>query len=122
MEPTENEVIKKRKMKQDSSVYFRQLGRLEKLNKSSEVKAGVVFSFHSLIIGLFADRLDYFKTLFDHNPLLWGLTALWIISALISIYYAFRCFKPIIINLKYETNLFLNNGFSGIPNDFALFC
>ncbi|MFK7781695.1 Pycsar system effector family protein [Psychroserpens sp.] len=105
-EPTNNSDKSKKKNKQDPGVYFRQLGRLEKLNKSSEVKAGVVFSFHSLIIGLFADRMDYFKGLFDENPLIIVFTALWIISALISIFFAFKCFKPIIINLKYDDNVF----------------
>ena len=95
-----------KKLKQDAGVYFKQLMRLEKLKKSSEVKAGVVFSFHSLIIGLFVDRMEYFKILFDQNPLILVLTTLWIVSALISIFYAFKCFKPIIINLKYDDNVF----------------
>ena len=105
-EPTTISNKSKKKNKQDPGVYFRQLGRLEKLNKSSEVKAGVVFSFHSLIIGLFADRMDYFKLLFDENPLIIVFTTLWIISALISIVFAFKCFKPIIISLKYDDNVF----------------
>jgi len=105
-QPTKSLNQPKRKYKQDPGVYFRQLGRLEKLNKSSEVKAGVVFSFHSLIIGLFADRMDYFKVLFDENPLILIIVILWIVSTLISIFFAFKCFKPIIINLKYDDNVF----------------
>ena len=50
-------------MSQDSFSYWEQLKRLEKLIKNSELKAGVVFSFHSLILGLFIDRLDDFKGL-----------------------------------------------------------
>ena len=34
-------------MSQDSNNYWEQLERLEKLIRASELKAGVVFSFHS---------------------------------------------------------------------------
>lgn len=43
-------------MAQDPNNYWEQLERLEKLIRASELKAGVIFSFHSLILGLFVDR------------------------------------------------------------------
>ena len=52
---------------QDPNNYWEQLERLEKLIRASELKAGVIFSFHSLILGLFVDRLDFFKPLLTGN-------------------------------------------------------
>ena len=40
-------------MAHDPNNYWEQLERLEKLIRASELKAGVIFSFHSLILGLF---------------------------------------------------------------------
>ncbi len=35
-------------MRQDPNNYWEQLERLEKLIRASELKAGIIFSFHSL--------------------------------------------------------------------------
>ena len=42
----------------DPNNYWEQLERLEKLIRASELKAGVIFSFHSLVLGLFFDRFE----------------------------------------------------------------
>ena len=70
MEAIQPEQVPKKKNKKgklDSGDYWKQLRRLEQLNKSSEVKTTVVFSFHSLVLGLCADRLDYFGALIGDN-------------------------------------------------------
>jgi hypothetical protein len=90
---------------QDPNNYWEQLERLEKLIKGSELKAGVIFSFHSLILGLFVDRLEYISSLLRGNVFLIVLISLWLICVLISIYYCFICFKPQ-MELKYEKNVF----------------
>ncbi len=92
-------------MIQDSNNYWEQLERLEKLIRASELKAGVIFSFHSLILGLFADRLEHFNQLFTDNLSLIILAILWMSSVLISIFYCFKCFRPR-IELKYDKNVF----------------
>jgi len=92
-------------MIQDSNNYWEQLERLEKLIRASELKAGVIFSFHSLILGLFADRLEHFNQLFKDNSALIIIAILWISSVLISIFYCFKCFRPR-IELKYDKNVF----------------
>lgn len=92
-------------MRQDPNNYWEQLERLEKLIRASELKAGVIFSFHSLILGLFAERLERFSELFKGSSLLTVLSILWLSSVLISIYFCFRCFKPQ-IELKYDKNVF----------------
>ena len=92
-------------MNHDPNNFWEQLERLEKLIRASELKAGVVFSFHSLILGLFADRLEHFSEIFKGNPILIGLAIFWISSVLISIYFCFKCFRPR-IELKYDKNVF----------------
>ena len=92
-------------MRQDPNNYWEQLERLEKLIRASELKAGVIFSFHSLILGLFADRLVYFHEIFKDSTPLIILLILWLLSVLISIYFTFKCFRPR-IELKYDKNVF----------------
>ena len=92
-------------MIQDSNNYWEQLERLEKLIRASELKAGIIFSFHSLIIGLFVDKLEQFRPVFESNVIFVIVGFLWIICVLISIYYCFKCFKPQ-MELKYDKNVF----------------
>lgn len=92
-------------MKQDPNNYWEQLERLEKLIRASELKAGIIFSFHSLIIGLFIDRIEDFQPLFEISWLFVILSFLWMACVLVSIYYCFKCFKPQ-IELNYDKNVF----------------
>jgi hypothetical protein len=92
-------------MRQDPNNYWEQLERLEKLIRASELKAGVIFSFHSLVIGLFIDRIEQFEPIFESSRVFGVLSMLWMICVLISIYYCFKCFKPQ-IELKYDKNVF----------------
>ncbi len=92
-------------MTQDPNNYWEQLERLEKLIRASEFKAGVVFSFHGIILGMFVDRLEQLRPVFNENSGLVVLTVLWLIFILISIFYCFKCFKPR-IELKYDKNVF----------------
>ena len=72
--------------KQDTNNYWEQLERLEKLIRASELKAGIIFSFHSLILGLFLDRLDNFKHIFEESTLLMSFALCWILLVLVSIF------------------------------------
>ena len=78
---------------------------LEKLIRASELKAGVIFSFHSLILGLFVDRVDGFKDAFMGNTVLIALLICWFVLVVISIYFCFRCFRPA-MHLHYDNNVF----------------
>lgn len=64
-------------MAQDTNNYWEQLERLEKLIKASELKAGVLFSFHSLILGLFVDRISNFERIFTENWVFIVFALLW---------------------------------------------
>ena len=90
---------------QDPNNYWEQLERLEKLIRASELKAGVLFSFHSLILGLFADRLDFFEPMFQGNWWFTVFTGLWLLCVLVSVYYCFKCFMPR-MEMKYDDNVF----------------
>lgn len=89
----------------DPNNYWEQLERLEKLIRSSELKAGVIFSFHSLILGLFIDRLGYFQEVFMGSTLLIILFCLWLLCVIISIFFCFKCFMPR-IDSKNKKNVF----------------
>ncbi len=92
-------------MNQDTNNYWEQLERLEKLIRASELKAGIIFSFHSLILGLFIDRLENFEHIFKESILMLIFGICWIILVIISIFYCFKCFHPK-MELKNEENVF----------------
>ena len=92
-------------MRQDPNNYWEQLERLEKLIRASELKAGIIFSFHSLIIGLFIDRIGQFQPVIQSSKVFVVLAFLWMGCVLVSIFYCFKCFKPQ-IELKYKKNVF----------------
>jgi hypothetical protein len=92
-------------MIQDSNNYWEQLERLEKLIRASELKAGIIFSFHSLIIGIFLDKLEQFRPVFESSVVFVILSFLWMLNVLISVFYTFKCFKPQ-MELKYNKNVF----------------
>ena len=91
-------------MRQDPNNYWEQLERLEKLIRASEFKAGVVFSFHSLIVGLLFERLEDIRPVLVESTVLMVLTAIWLLSVLISVYHCFKCFRPQ-IEMKYNDNV-----------------
>ena len=92
-------------MVHDPNNYWEQLERLEKLIRAAELKAGIIFSFHSLIIGLFIDRLDQLQPIFTSSKVRIVLSVLWMISVLLSVYSCFKVFKPQ-IEVKYDSNVF----------------
>jgi pycsar effector protein len=102
-------------IQQDPNNYWEQLERLEKLIRSSELKAGIIFSFHSLILGLFVDRLDLFKDLFNGSIIFIILVIIWIALVLISIFFSFKCFMPR-MELKFKKNVFF---FKDAANSFG---
>ncbi len=92
-------------IQQDPNNFWEQLERLEKLIRASELKAGIIFSFHSLILGLFVDRIEYFQELLDKSLTFSVLVNIWVLFVLISIFFAFKCFMPR-MELKFDKNVF----------------
>jgi len=89
----------------DPNNYWEQLERLEKLIRASELKSGIIFSFHSLILGIFVEKLDLIQPIITSNIFFIMLSLFWLICLLISVYYCFKCFKPQ-IEVKYDKNVF----------------
>ena len=92
-------------MKQDPNNYWEQLERLEKLIRSSELKAGAIFSFHGLILGLFFDRYEQISIIFSLGNIFIVFASLWLVFVSISVFFCFLCFKPK-LELKYDDNVF----------------
>lgn len=92
-------------MRQDTNNYWEQLERLEKLIRAAELKAGIIFSFHSLILGIFVDRMNYLQSFFEENTTFVVVAGLWMICVLISIFHCFKCFRPR-IETKFQKNVF----------------
>lgn len=92
-------------MKYDTNNYWEQLERLEKLIRAAELKAGIIFSFHSLILGIFVDRMNYLQSFFEENITFVIVAGLWMLAVLISIYHCFKCFRPR-IETKFKKNVF----------------
>lgn len=90
---------------QDPNNYWEQLERLEKLFRASEIKAGVLFSFHSLILGIIADRVQTYKSDFAESELLLVMGFAWLSTVIISLYYCFKSFRPR-LEIKYKKNVF----------------
>jgi hypothetical protein len=90
---------------QNTDNFWNQLERLETQIKGAEVKAGILFSFHSFIIGLFINKIELFSEVFNDNIPLIILVVCWGILVLISVYYCFSCFIPR-MELKYDDNVF----------------
>ncbi len=92
-------------MNHDPNNYWEQLERLEKLIRASELKAGVVFSFHGLILGIFVDRMDQLEPILQEGTIYIVLAFAWMFLVFLSIFYCFKCFSPQ-IEMKYEKNVF----------------
>lgn len=92
-------------MNYDPNNYWEQLERLEKLIRASELKAGVVFSFHGLILGIFVDRMDKLEPIMQQGNIYIVLVVAWMFFVFLSIFYCFKCFSPQ-MEMKYEKNVF----------------
>ena len=92
-------------MSHDTNDYWEQLERLEKLIRASEFKAGVIFSFHSLILSFFVDRFENFEFFLKESLLFLILIGIWLLSVILSLYFCFRCFRPH-MELSYKRNVF----------------
>ena len=92
-------------MPQDPINYWEQFERLERLIKASELKAGLIFSFHSLVLGLFFDRMNTFRELFENSIAFSILVGIWLSLTLVSLFFSVKCFIPR-IERSYDKNVF----------------
>jgi hypothetical protein len=102
-------------MTDDPTSFWMQLERLERLIRASELKAGLIFSFHSLMLGLFVDRFNYIHDILGSSWYLILLVGGWVSFVVISIYFAIKCFIPR-IESKFDKNVFF---FKDAVNNFG---
>jgi len=102
-------------MKIDPINFWMQLERLERMIRAAELKAGLIVSFHSLILGLLFDKLDLIKDIFENNTIFFILSCIWILLVVLSLYFSIKCFIPR-MELKYDSNVFF---FKDIVTEFG---
>ncbi|WP_224490663.1 Pycsar system effector family protein [Robertkochia flava] len=95
--------------------YWEQMERLERLIRASELKAGIIFSFHSLVIGVFFDRMEVLSETFHNSSIFTILVVLWLFIVFVSIFFALQCFIPK-MELKFDKNVFF---FKDAVNNFG---
>lgn len=85
--------------------YWEQMERLERLIRASELKAGIIFSFHSLVLGVFFDRMEHLSETFHNSRIFIILVIMWLLMVFVSVFYALQCFVPK-MELKFDKNVF----------------
>lgn len=87
------------------NVYWEGIKYINGLNRSSEIKAGLIISFYGLLLGVvFQVAFEVGNTL-KFNAILIATSAIFIFFVSRSIYFSFKCFLP-----QIETN-FKSNAF-----------
>ncbi|WP_323756514.1 Pycsar system effector family protein [Roseivirga sp.] len=97
--------IKKKRITEDSTNYWEQLERLDRLIRAAEIKAGLIFSFHSLFIGVVIDKIANVSLFMEGSLLYAGMVCLWFALVIVSLFFALRCFRPQ-MEMNFDTNAF----------------
>ncbi len=75
------------------------------LIKASELKAGLILSFYGIVLNLYFQYIDELLATSQYDWTVISFMAAWFILTMISMYYSFRCFLPLILS-KYNKNVF----------------
>lgn len=87
------------------NVYWNGISYINGLNRSSEIKAGLIISFYGLLFGVVFKMATGMESNFHFNVLLSGTFIVFIFFVSRSIYFSFRCFMPQ-IETKFKPNMF----------------
>jgi len=85
--------------------YWGSINYVYELIKSSEIKAGLVLTFYSILLNFSYQKIQYVLVTFPGNTLLYILLGLWFCCTVISIHFSIRCFIPR-IEAKFDKNIF----------------
>lgn len=85
--------------------YWEHIEQLDRLIRAAELKAGLIFSFHSLFIGIVIDKMEEVTNFVDQGWLYKGVVLVWFVLVVISLYYALNCFRPK-MEMNYDKNVF----------------
>lgn len=97
--------IKKEHIIENPSNYWEQLERLDRLIRAAELKAGLIFSFHSLFIGVVIDKLAEVSQFMEGSIFNGIMVSLWFALVIVSLFFALRCFRPQ-MEMNFDTNAF----------------
>lgn len=87
------------------NVYWEGIKYINGLNRSSEIKAGLIISFYGLLLGVVFQVAFEVGNKLDLNPILIITSLIFIFFVARSIYYSFKCFLPQ-IETNFESNAF----------------
>lgn len=87
------------------NVYWQGISYINGLNRSSEIKAGLIISFYGLLLGVVFKIATGMDSNLHLNVLLSVTFMIFIFFVSRSIYFSFRCFMPQ-IETKFDPNMF----------------
>ena len=90
---------------EDPVNYWEQIEQLDRLIRAAELKAGLIFSFHSLFIGIVIDKVDNVAGFMGESLFYKGAVIVWFLLVVISLYFALSCFRPK-MEVNYDKNAF----------------
>jgi hypothetical protein len=86
-------------------VYWATIGYINGLNRSSEIKAGLIISFYGLLLGVVFQLGTGIDSNLELNVFLLIVLLIFIFFVSRSIYFSFKCFLPQ-IETKFDKNMF----------------
>lgn len=96
---------KKNKIAEDPTNYWEQIEQLDRLIRAAELKAGLIFSFHSLFIGIVIDKMDEVSTFMGQGYIQIGAVLIWFALVFLSLFFALKCFRPQ-MEMNFDKNAF----------------
>lgn len=96
---------KKLQAEEKLTVYWETISYINGLNRSSEIKAGLIISFYGLLLGVVLQIVTSIETSFKLSAFLIVVLLIFTFFVCRSIYYSFRCFLPQ-IETKFDQNMF----------------
>ena len=86
-------------------VYWETIRHISELNKTAELKAGLIMSFYGLVLGVVFEMALNMESNFRPNALLIIIVLIYFFFVGRSIFYAFKCFLPQ-IETSFDKNMF----------------
>ncbi len=86
-------------------VYWETIKHISELNRTAELKAGLILSFYGLVLGVVFEMATSIETTFKFNALTIILVATYFFFVGGSLTYSFKCFLPR-IETNFDKNMF----------------
>lgn len=86
-------------------VYWETIKHISELNRTAELKAGLIMSFYGLVLGVIFELATNIESNFKFNTFLILVIVAYFFFVSRSLFYAFKCFLPR-LETKFENNMF----------------